>query len=204
MGIWQKARKLQYVKLFILLFMVGFLVGIVIANLGAKQFLNQAGIFGDYFFVKFQNTKVEFLELFWFVVQKRMKWIFLIWILSLTILGVPCIWVTYLWNGLLGGILLSLSVMRMGFGGILICFLGVLPQFFLYVPIIFLFLDKAYSVSLSQYGKHKKFSYSSSQKKDFLSYLSFLFLILVIMILGIFLESYVNPMIMKQILKIIF
>lgn len=202
MGKFWKAKKLMYIKLFGVIFIVSFIVGIFIANLSAKQYLNQTGILSEYFIMKYKYMDFSYRKLFWFILKSRLKTVIILWGLGFTIIGVPAVWGYSVWMGFSAGMLLSLSVMRMGFSGVIICFLGLVPQVFIYLPCILIFLNQVYAMSLSQFeGKGFRKSYKRGRSQMIGSYMTLLCIIVMMLIVGIFLESHVNPIIISNLLK---
>jgi stage II sporulation protein M len=201
MNFW-KAKRLMYIKLFAVIFLGCFVIGIIVANIFSKQYMNQTGILSEYFIMKYKYMDFNHNQLFLFILQKRLKWVILLWGLGFTMIGVPVIWGYCGWLGFSAGMLLSLSVMRLGFTGVVICFLGLIPQIFLYIPGILLLLNQAYAMSLFHYeGRGLRQSYKRGRSQTTSAYITLLCIVLMIIIIGNFLESYVNPNIIGNLLK---
>lgn len=191
-----------YKKLFTVIFMAGFLIGILYTNFIGSQYSSHSGIFSSYYLSSYQYIEVVSSELFWFVLQKRLLPVLVIWVMGITVIGSAVVWGVLLWVGFSGGMLVSMAVMQFGFKGLLLTLGGLFPQYLIYVPAMFLFLHKVYAMSKSLYGDKSKAEQAAQNAKSavFPYALSLLF-ILIAMLLGVILESYVNPTILNLILK---
>lgn len=88
-----------------------------------------------------------------------------------------------MWTGFLGGMLLTMAAFSMGVKGIILCIVGVLPQFILYIPAYVVLLWYAMNVSISTWNRQKT-----------------VFVVLM-MTMGIVLEAYINPLFLQVFLK---
>ena len=91
-----------------------------------------------------------------------------------------------LWTGMSGGILLSEAVAELGMKGSILCVAGLFPQFLFYVPAVLVLLRFCWNYPQNQWNRQKTF------------FVCGLFLI------GIFLESCLNPWLIQQIVNILF
>lgn len=122
--------------------------------------------------------------LFLYVVKER-SWVLLVlFLLSGTYLATLCIYGTVIWYGTGIGTLLAIALMRYGFSGILLLMAAGLPQYLLYVPAMMITL---------QLCKEKR----EISRKLFLQF----GLMETVVIIGCFLESYVNLMLVEKILE---
>ena len=116
-------------------FCIGFLIGIMIGNFLFPQVGGEAGIMSDYFLDKFEYMEIEWVSLFAYILEKRMK-IYLILVISgVTVCGCLIAYGYTTWLGVSTGVFMSVCILRMGVIGILVGVLSILPQYLIYVPI---------------------------------------------------------------------
>lgn len=87
------------------------------------------------------------------------------------------------WTGFSGGMLLSMGVLGMGIKGSILCIVGILPQFLLYIPAYMVVIWYSYTYPQNKWN---------AQKSIFVG---------LAMTVGIILEAYVNPILMQAFLK---
>ncbi len=121
--------------------------------------------------------------LFLYVVKERFWVILVLFLISGTYLATLCIYGTVIWYGTGIGTLLAIALMRYGFSGILLLVAAGLPQYLLYVPAMLITL---------QLCKEKR----EISRKLFLQF----GLMETVVIIGCFLESYVNLILVEKIL----
>ena len=150
MKILRLKNDLAHFKLFATIFMLGFVVGIFLANAAGKSYLSQSGILSDYYLSKYKYMEIDSVSLLLFVLQKRLKWILLLWGAGFTILGAPLVLAYSGWIGFSAGLILSVSVIRFGFVGIIFCAVGIFPQGIIYMPVLVYFAENIYKMSQSK------------------------------------------------------
>lgn len=200
--VFEKKQPFLYKKLFAVIFMAGFLIGIIYANMIGKKYMDSSGILSDYFLSRYKYFDIVNNNLFWYLLKQRIFPSVVLWITGITIMGIPAVWVYLTWYGFSGGMLISMAVMKFGFKGLILCLGGIMPQYVIYIPIMIILLQKVYQMSLSLYGgKFSQGNGGKTKKQIFLNYLWNYFIIFVILLIGVILESYINPYILKIILK---
>lgn len=170
-------------KQLLVLYMLGFLAGILYANIVSKQYVTVTGIFNEYFLNQYAQTEVVVEEYIWYIIQVRALPLILICLLGCTKLKKPTVLLCLLWTGFSTGMLAVSSVMHLGLKGILLCVVGMMPHFIFYIL--------AYTVLLWFFYNYPNTKWNSGKT---------LFVILTFMI-GMILESYVNPILMKVFIK---
>jgi len=187
-------RYVQYSSIF---FLLGFAAGIIMINVLGEGYANQTGIISDYYIRQYKYMEIDPNALFFYICQNRLKWIFLVWIIGFTVLNLPCVFGCMTWFGFSAGILISLSVLKLGIYGILFFVTAMLPQSIIYIPGWIFFLQYVYKKNHNKYriGKERFW------KNWDWNYMLVLAGTVSVFLLGILTESYTNPWIMKQILK---
>lgn len=172
-------------KQLLVLFMLGFLAGILYANIVSKQYVTVTGIFNEYFLNQYVQTEVVVEEYIWYIMQVRLLPFAIICILGCTRLKKPAVLLCLLWTGFSTGMLAVASVMHLGMKGIMLCVVGIMPHFIFYIL--------SYTVLLWYFYNYPNTRWNSGKT---------MFVVLTFAI-GIILESYMNPILMKAFIRTI-
>lgn len=180
---------LKYLKgksqLLIIALVVGFLFGIIYINIFVKRMGITIDIFQRFFWEKFEKTNVVSEQLFWYVVRTRFLSIAMIIVVGCSRWKRAGI---FLWcggTGFLFGTLIVLSIVQMGMQGLVLCIAALFPHMLFYVPAYIIVLAYFYEYPRKQWNWAKTI---------------FVFLTI---FMGFVLESYVNPAVMKIVLKLV-
>lgn len=178
-----------------ILFMISFIGGIIFTNVFGKAYILGIGLLGEYFLLNFRYTQINYNRLFLYVFEERIKLILFIGILGITNIGIPVICCLFIWLGFSSGVLLSVAIMKFGLKGIAICIAGIFPHFFIYIPLILIYSDRIIDKRFSQKTTYKK--------QNLMQYGLFIVIGILIMTIGVLLESYINPYVLKKIISLI-
>ncbi|MCI8484589.1 MAG: hypothetical protein HFH41_09650 [Lachnospiraceae bacterium] len=190
-SVWGKAMKF--------LLLLSFVAGIFAANFMGREEIVNAGILNDYFVEKFQYTQVNGENLFFYIVGERLPLLFLLLLLMVTSLGIISGMMILAWQGFSVGFMLSTGILKYGAKGILLILGGLFPQYLFYLTVYILYCW--ITISLRQ----RFFCGRETAADRKLLYGAFLLTAAVLFLLfmaGIFLESYLSPVILKNILKV--
>ena len=192
----EKTEVMRYVWPAVLLF---FLIGIIGANLINREQLSGYGIWSTYFIDKFKYARIQSAELFYYVLEARFPVLLLLFLLIISNWGTVAGIVFLSWQSFTAGFLMAAAVIAYGLKGILLMGMAAFPQYLLYFPIYIAYI---YLASFWR-GKIKGNSGESKAagKKEYILFLGLCGVLLGLYITGIFLESYVNPYLLKKILK---
>lgn len=132
----------------VVLFFIGVIFGAIIVNslsLIQKEdlFYYLSQFFGQVAEGKVADSKDIFMQSFF----HNSKYIGLMWILGISIIGLPIILILLFLKGMVVGFTVGFLVNQMGWGGFLLSFVSILPQNFVIIP-IFIFVSTL-SVSIS-------------------------------------------------------
>lgn len=172
------------------LYFAGMAVGILFANLSAAD-ADQVFRLCEYLIREYRRYEVQNDKLFWYCFRERAGMFFFIAVSGLTIFGPLYHGICLIWFGFSFGALVSYATIKFGLKGILLCICGVVPQNLVYIPVVAAMLYSGWRI-----GKEEL------TKKILIIYLLVFLLLFVLLILGIFIESYVNPVLLKKILQI--
>lgn len=186
----------------------GFLIGLFLMNMGKKALLGDTGILNEYMLYEIKYSDVDGNAFFWYVLQKRLGAALLLAVLSTTWLGLAATWTCAAWMGVSFGMLVMAAMLRYGVKGLLLILAGVFPQALIYFPASLLLLQWSYEFCTVMYFPNRvpkgTLIGGETAGKSFLvrnKILQFL-LLLGVVIIGCALESYVNPKLVLNLLKI--
>lgn len=134
-------------------------------------------------------------------IKNNLPVIIFLWFLGLTIVGLPIILIIDLLKGFTVGFTFSFMISGLGKSGIGVAILGVLPQNLLYIPCIIIasVVSMEYSIMLIKNKFNKQWTSSISSK--IVNY-SFIFILLIILLfIGIIIESYIAPYFVKNLIN---
>lgn len=178
-------------------FLAGTVLGFWLLNFKGEELSGGNGIMSEYFIRQYKYFSVDGQELFYYILEHRIKWVILLWGLGWTSAGKAFVALWCGWLGVLGGILGSMSIGRFGFLGILFCGAAMLPQILFYVPGWLVIMDRIWKRGPNLEGQRR---IKSVKNLDW-NYIAALAVGIFVILLGILTESYVNPWLIKQILK---
>ncbi|MCI9174122.1 MAG: hypothetical protein HFH49_04120 [Lachnospiraceae bacterium] len=188
-----------WIKMMKIFLLISFVAGIFAANLMGREAVSNAGVLNDYFIEKFRYAQVDGQNLFFYIAGERLPLLILLFVLFFTSFGVFGGILVLGWQGFSVGFMLSTGIAKYGIKGIVLVLGGLFPQYFFYLAVYVCYCYAAVLLRqrLSKEGRgvrERKLAYGMGG-------ISFAVLLLVFAA-GIFLESYVNPMVLKYILKI--
>lgn len=185
---------------FLRLFALGFAAGIVIINTIAQDYITKTGIFSDYFLMKYQTVEIDSRILFGYIFEKRLLFFMALFFFGMSGIGRICCRVTVIIFGFGVGAMLSAAAGAQGIKGILICIASWFPQMLLYVPQLYFILRKIYD--RSENSLDITYSINAGKRKGGILavYALFFLIMFVVLMAGILLESYVNPLVLKKLI----
>lgn len=186
----------------IVLFLIGVIFGAIIVNsLGLTQksdlhnYLNQ--FFGQVAEGQFASSSSMFIQSF----AHYAKYIGLMWILGLTIIGVPVILILLFIKGIVVGFTVGFLVNQMGMSGFFLSFVAILPQNILLVPAFIVVATVAISFSLKMVKQQFIKRNNGPIFHHFLRYSLFILCIMAILVIASSFEAFISPNLMKWVIK---
>ena len=177
-----------------------FVAGIFAANLMGREAVSNAGVLNDYFIEKFQYAQVNGENLFFYIIRERLPLLLLLCLLLFTSFGVPGGVLALGWQGFSVGFMLSTGIAKYGVKGILLVLGGLFPQYLFYLPV---YIGYCYIAVFLRQGLRGEGDRAAPDRRLLYGMGLLAFALLFVMFAaGIFLESYVNPVILKNILQI--
>lgn len=179
-------------------FLTGFAAGVLYMTLFGRSVVHETTLLSRYFFSKYQQVEFASGELFLYILKSRMSAFTLLWLTGFTFFGTAASLLALAWVGISLGITMTTAAMKLGFSGMLICLASGLPQLILYVPAAAWLLRK---ISEMSENRERRSSRYSGGRGQLLSYLLVWLLGFFLFFLGSLLESYVNPLFLRAVLK---
>lgn len=183
---------------FLPVFLTGFAAGVLYMALFGRSVIHETTLLSRYFFSKYQQVEFASGELFLYILKSRMSAFTLLWLTGFTFFGTAASLLALAWVGISLGITMTTAAMKMGFSGMLICLASGLPQLILYVPAAAWLLRK---ISEMSENRERRSSRYSGGRGQLLPYLLVWLLGFFLFFMGSLLESYVNPLFLRAVLK---
>lgn len=185
------------------LFLTGLFLGILFVNIRHDVWIKDDGLLNAVMIKQLQNSVLDGNYLFGYIVKHRVFAILTVGLLASTIIGLPviCGYVCYL--GVSAGCILSIAVARYGIRGLFFMAASILPQGIVLIPGYILLFIWSMDCNRRLYGKFNMPDERYFAGKQFLIKKVIKLLgILIIIISGCAIESYVNPKILHYVIKI--
>lgn len=184
-------------------FLLAFVAGIFIMNMGQGVFLENAGLLDENSLYQMKYMTVNSNTFFIYVLKKRITTVIGIALLSSTYLGLITVYAYSVWVGVSFGMLISASILRYGMKGFLLIIISAFPQYILYVPALIVLLISAHEMCASIYfpSKCKEIHSGKNNVEKKRRIIQFAAVMLVV-IIGTLAESYVNPILVTNFLRI--
>lgn len=183
------------------IFMTGVLAGILMMSFGKRLLLENTGLLDEYSLYHMKYMTIDNSALFYYVLRIRLESVITLVILATTYLGlVVCAGITF-WYGLSVGSFVATVMIRYGLRGILFALAGTLPQYVLYVPAVIALLVWCERLNRRIYFRNSLFN-EGEKGVGGPKCLAQLIVIICVVVMGCFLESFINPGILEKILKI--
>jgi stage II sporulation protein M len=142
-------------------------------------------------------------EITWHTMAGFLKTVGLLWILGLSIIGLPIIVIMIFVKGFVIGFAVGVIVGQFKAKGILFALAAILPQNLIYVPALLVCGVAGISFSLmlvrSRFGNQQRFGQGNSLYRHFLSYTGLVAVVAVAMVTAAFVEGYLSPVLMKAV-----
>ncbi|MBD1378701.1 stage II sporulation protein M [Metabacillus arenae] len=186
----------------IVLFLMGVIFGAIIVN--SMNFTQKEDLYFylNRFFGQMAEGKVaESFDMFQQSFFHNLKYLGLMWVLGVSIIGLPIILIMLFIKGIVVGFTVGFLVNQMGWQGFILSFVSVLPQNLLLIPAFIIMSAVAVSFSLKMIRQLfiKKGNVHQSPFQFFTRYAIVLIFISLITLVASGFEAYASPIIMKGI-----
>jgi stage II sporulation protein M len=199
----------DYIKENLFLYFIAILilvVGIVSGSISVKALnVQQKDNLINYINLFFQKVDINALNsklVLKYSILNNLKLVSLIWVLGLTIIGIPFVMLILFIKGFILGFTVGFLIDELGFTGILFSTISLFPQNIIIIPSIVIIGVSALSFSLILL-KNKRGAEKYSIIQQVTGYTILVSLMALIIILGCFIEAYISPVFMKMMLPYI-
>lgn len=186
-----------------LAFSIGIMMGCITVNklnMGQRE---ELGFYFKGFLQLFSNQSINSNEVFKISLMDHGRIVLILWVLGVTIVGVPLIFLVIGIRGFITGFCSGFVIESLGLRGVLFSFLILLPKELIVLP-----CQMALAVSGINFSR--KILHAMSSKKplrdsfqsSILAYTSVTLFYSVIMLVGIFFEAYIGPLLLRAILPL--
>lgn len=190
-------KKISVFKIQFILFLVAILVGSLFANNLNGNRVEEYKLLSGYFITKFPASNYLNIELFKFIIWKRMKLILGIWVLGFTFFEVVINYIIVIYFGFSIGFLFSIGLITNGFKGYLMYIVLLLPQYIFYIPVIIYLIVKSTNFCSNLYSHRNRMRGFNINKQMFIEYFFVLVICIIFTVVGGIIETYINPQLVK-------
>lgn len=185
------------------LFTIGLFLGILIVNVGYDTWIGKSSLLGADMITRLKNSVPDGNGLFVYVLKHRLFTVCMLGLLATTMIGLPAVCGYICYMGLSAGCLLSVAVIRYGIRGLLLMAAGIFPQGIVLIPGYAALFIWAVGVNRMLYfhGVNREYHIGYGRQTYLRKGLQMAGIVIVVMI-GCLLESYVNPQILQFVLKV--
>ncbi|MFC0271507.1 stage II sporulation protein M [Metabacillus herbersteinensis] len=203
----QHMKEHSSIYLFVfVLFLMGVIFGAIIVNSMNLSQKEDLYYYLSRFFGQVSEGKVaSSMDMFKQSFFHNMKYLGLMWVLGISIIGLPVILVMLFVKGMVVGFTVGFLVNQLGMKGFLLSFVTVLPQNILLIPAFIIMCTIAISFSLKIIRQLfvKKATVAEGPFSLFIRYVTILVVISCITIVASGFEAYASPLLMKGVIEIV-
>jgi len=188
----------------IILFLMGVIFGAVVVNSMSLSQKEDLFYYLSQFFGEISSGKVEanqdlFLQSF----LHNSKFIGLMWILGISIIGLPIILILLFIKGMVVGFTVGFLVNQMGWNGFLLAFVSILPQNLIIIPIFIIMAVASVSFSLKMISRQFMKKVGQPFTPLIKRYFAALIAAAVFISAASGIEAYLSPGLMKTVVQVI-
>ena len=191
---------------FIYVFLFGFFIGVLLINLWTDVFIGNTGFLDEELLYQMKYARIDNDKFFDYVLKQRLLLFIGLAVGATTYLGLVMTYGALLWFGMAGGIFVAAAAVRYGFKGILLLAGIFLPQYIIYIPVFGALLNWCYYICCTMYFPARIYGGVDMQYRSKKTYVAAnigrVLVLFLVVIIGIWLESYVNPIFLAKLLKI--
>ncbi|CRK84000.1 stage II sporulation protein M [Neobacillus massiliamazoniensis] len=185
----------------VVLFLMGVIFGAIVVNSMSITQKEDLFYYLSQFFGQISNGKVaDNNDLFTQSFLHNSKFIGLMWILGISIIGLPVILILLFIKGMVVGFTVGFLVNQMGMKGFLLAFVSILPQNLITIPVFIMMA--AFSVIFSMRMIKKQFmkKYAQPVLPYFKKYIFVLLISIVFISAASGIEAFLSPWLMKMLI----
>ncbi|WP_040208249.1 stage II sporulation protein M [Neobacillus jeddahensis] len=186
----------------VVLFLMGVIFGAIVVNSMSITQKEDLFYYLSQFFGQVSDDKVaEDNDLFLQSFFHNSKFIGLIWILGISIIGLPVILILLFVKGMVVGFTVGFLVSQMGWNGFLLAFVSILPQNLIIIPVFILIAAFSVIFSIRMIKKQFMKKYAQPIMPFFKRYIFALLAAVIFISAASAVEAYLSPWLMKTIIS---
>ncbi|WP_249871925.1 stage II sporulation protein M [Oceanobacillus saliphilus] len=201
--VWEHIKNHATIYLFmIILFLTGIIFGAVIVN--SMDFIQKQDLFFylERFFIQItEGVPIGKNDILWESFTFHAKYLMLLFILGLSVIGLPLVWVLLFVKGMVVGFSVGFIVNQLGLEGLLLASFSIAPQNIIIFPVYIAAgsLSMIFSLGLL----NKLFSRRNNQQllKPFIRYCIIFIFLLLLSFTAAFIEAYIANKAMEELIK---
>lgn len=172
-------------QLLIIFLVVGFLIGVIYENVISKNQVVTTEIFMKSNLQRYLQTDVIAEKYFWYVIKERVIFLAVICVFSCMRWKKLFVAICLILIGFFSGTFCVAAVLQLGMKGIFLCFAGMFPQMIFYGFLYGMLFVHWFRFPEKQWNRTK------------------MIFVILMFVVGMVLEIYVNPMIVKFVIRIL-
>ncbi|WP_312476033.1 stage II sporulation protein M [Neobacillus sp.] len=185
----------------VVLFLMGVIFGAIVVNSMSITQKEDLFYYLSQFFGQVSDGKVsEDNDLFLQSFSHNSKFIGLMWILGISIIGLPVILILLFIKGMVVGFTVGFLVSQMGWHGFMLAFVSIMPQNLITIPVFILMAAFSVIFSLRMIKKQFMKKYAQPIMPFFKGYILTLIAAVILISVASGIEAYLSPWLMKTII----
>ena len=192
-----KLQSKEPLAIALVLLACSFIVGIVVSRLGSNLLLHEFDSLNQEYFERITNTEIVYGDLFQYIIVSNYKKFFIFWLLSITILAIPYMFLSIVKRGFQLGFLLSALMMQYQGKGLLLMLVYLFPHALIYIPIIYYCLKIGYQVSINIRNNNTNSLHNIYMLRN---HSKLLILLVVGIFIGSIVETFIGSFLLKRVL----
>jgi stage II sporulation protein M len=183
------------------LFLMGIIFGAIIVNSLSLPQKEDLFYYLSQFFGELKQGKVSASsEMFVYSFKENAKFIILMWILGISIIGLPLILILLFIKGIVIGFTVGFLVSQTGWQGFMLACVSVLPQNIILVPVTIIMASCAVIISIKMIKRQFLKSSREKLRPYFIQYSMLLGMALLSFIVAALIEAFLSPGLMKAVI----
>ena len=186
----------------VVLFLMGVIFGAIVVNSMSITQKEDLFYYLSQFFGQVSGDKIaEDNDLFLQSFFHNSKFIGLMWILGISIIGLPVILILLFIKGMVVGFTVGFLVSQMGWQGFMLAFVSILPQNLIIIPVFILMAALSVIFSLRMIKKQFMKKYAQPIIPFFKRYIFALLVAVIFISAASGIEAYLSPWLMKTVIS---
>ncbi|WP_106497336.1 stage II sporulation protein M [Lentibacillus sp. Marseille-P4043] len=188
-----------------ILFLTGVIFGAIIVNsMGVVQKLDLFFYLERFFGQITGKQSIENMDIFKESFFYHMKYLLLLFVLGLSVIGLPIVWILLFLKGLVVGFSVGFIVNQLGFKGLALAALAIAPQNILIIPVYIVAGSLSMIFSLTLLSKLFTNKLSRPILQPFGKYITIFSLLLIVSVVAAGMEAFVSNEAMEALVKSIY